>query len=89
MVVNLAIKSIHWFKHQLQNTINDNILLSVLTILILVLTFISFWIIIISWPFVIIWALNQLFHLQLTYTLGNWIATIILTIAFNSIVIIK
>ncbi len=38
---------------------------------------------IILWPFAIIWALNTLFAFGITYTFWTWLAVLVLTMAFG------
>ena len=38
---------------------------------------------IIFWPWVIIWAVNTLFGLGIAYTFWNWLAVLVLTAAFG------
>ena len=38
---------------------------------------------VIFWPWVIIWAVNTLFGLGIAYTFWNWLAVLILTAAFG------
>jgi hypothetical protein len=38
---------------------------------------------IILWPFAIIWALNTLFEFGIAYTFWTWLAVLVLTMAFG------
>lgn len=38
---------------------------------------------IIFWPFVIIWALNTVFSLGIAYTFSTWLAMLVLTATFG------
>jgi hypothetical protein len=46
--------------------------------------FIVMVLLVIFWPFVVIWALNTLFGLGLAYTFWNWLAMLVLSITFGS-----
>jgi len=39
---------------------------------------------VIGWPFAIIWSLNTLFNLGIANTFGTWLATLVLSVALAS-----
>jgi len=44
---------------------------------------------VIFWPFAIIWALNTLFALGIAYTSWTWLAVLVLTMAFGKTTVNK
>jgi hypothetical protein len=44
---------------------------------------------VIFWPFAIIWALNTLFALGIAYTYWTWLAVLVLTMAFGKTTVNK
>jgi hypothetical protein len=50
---------------------------------------IAFFILIVLWPLVIVWALNTLFGLGITYTFWNWLAALVLMLAIKARVTTK
>lgn len=45
---------------------------------------IAFFILIVLWPLVIVWALNTLFGLGIAYTFWNWLAALVLMLAIKA-----
>lgn len=50
---------------------------------------IAFFILIVLWPLVIVWALNTLFGLGIAYTFWNWLAALVLMLAIKARVTTK